>query len=75
MGMEVASDLDEAAAYQWAAAETEVTRHGRRSGGDGKVVEPIVVVPPKSEGEKFSLWDSAPSRRIGQLWADTNGSV
>ena len=54
MGMEVASDLDEAAAYQWAAAETEVTRHGGRSGGDGKVVEPIVVVPPKSEDEKFS---------------------
>jgi len=45
MGMEVASDLDEAAAYQWAAAETEVTRHGRRSGGIGEVVDPIVVAP------------------------------
>ena len=30
------------------------TRHGGRSGGDGKVVEPIVVVSRKSEDEKFS---------------------
>ncbi len=53
MGVEISSDLDEAAAYQWAAAETEVTRNVRRSGRGEDVLEPILVVPPKSEGEKF----------------------